>query len=109
MQSYRNASFENNNQSDYRFENDAVHGGNADVNTSLNKFDHEPVANGKASTKHWSRDQSRVSRLQRCSWPCKITADAIDAWSRVMFPLAYGLFIVAYWILYSSNITEDKT
>ncbi|XP_068732853.1 glycine receptor subunit alpha-4-like [Montipora capricornis] len=107
MQSYRNASFENNNQSDYRFEDDAVHGGNVDVNTSLNKFDHEPVANGKASTKHWSRDQARVSRLQRCSWPCKITADAIDAWSRVMFPLAYGLFIVAYWILYSSNLTED--
>ena len=48
MQSYRNASFENNNQSDYRFEDDAVHGGNVDVNTSLNKFDHEPVANGKS-------------------------------------------------------------
>lgn len=61
-----------------------------------------------------SRDYPHVqeppfNRLNRCRWRCKITANAIDAWSRVLFPLAYGLFIVAYWIIYSSANTDKNS
>lgn len=118
MLSFRNTSFEDDTVTSNHLENGTVPSAIAN-NNSLHKPDH--MTNGKATTHRHSCDQpylsrdyphvqeSSVSRSNRCSWHCKITPNAIDAWSRVLFPLAYGLFIVAYWILYSSNIKEDKT
>ena len=83
------------------------------IHKSLHKQDAQ-ISNG-AIGEHNPPDQTFLSRdyphvqeppfnrLNRCRWRCKITANAIDAWSRVLFPLAYGLFIVAYWIIYSEN------
>ena len=83
------------------------------IHKSLHKQDAQ-ISNG-AIGEHNPPDQTFLSRdyphvqeppfnrLNRCRWRCKITANAIDAWSRVLFPLAYVLFIVAYWIIYSEN------
>jgi len=121
MLSFRNTSLENDTENGHHLQNGAVHTGAENNNNCLHKFDHAPIANGTTSTEHHSHDEMYLSRdyphvqepsfarSKKCRWRCKITANAIDAWSRVLFPVAYGLFIVGYWILYSSNVNEDKT
>lgn len=89
------------------------------IRNSLHKRDVQ-TSNGTVSEHNppdqtfMSRDYPHVqeppfNRPNRCRWRCKITANAIDAWSRVLFPLAYGLFIVAYWIIYSSANADKKS
>ena len=121
MLSFRNKSFENCTENGHHFENGTVHTRTTTNNNNLHEPDDTPKANGTTNNEHHPRDQTYQSRdyprfqersfsgrSNRCRWRCKITANAIDAWSRVLFPLAYGLFIVAYWILYSSNVNDDK-
>ena len=125
MLSFRNLSYENDvdidGEQEYHMENGVVHNGtvnNIDNNNSLHKLD-VPVSNGSTGEyaprdrKNPSRDLSRVlessHRSNKCRWRCKITANGIDAWSRVLFPLAYGLFIVAYWIIYSPNTGKENS
>ena len=116
MLSFRNLSFENDGENVHHLQNGVSHAGpvnNIDNNNSIYKPD-VPMSNG-AIGGHEPRDETHLSRdyphvqepsHNRCSkrrWRCRITANAIDAWSRVLFPLAYGLFIISYWIIYSSN------
>ena len=120
MLSFRNTSFEDDSENGHHLQNGTIHTGTTINNNSAYKRDHASVANGTTSAEHRARDQTYLSRdyphvqepssarSKKCRWRCKITANAIDAWSRVLFPLAYGLFIVAYWILYSSNANTDK-
>lgn len=112
MLGYRNTTIDNPSDSNDNLENGTIHSEATSNENVMNKLHDVSVANG---TDHWSHDQAVQARKQpppqsrRGCWSCKITASGIDAWSRVLFPLTYGLFIVAYWILYSSNIHEDKT
>lgn len=120
MLSFRNLSYENENGNEHHLQNGVTHNGvinNIDNNNSHHKLD-APMSNGTVG-EHQSREQTYLSRdyphvqepssnhTNKCRWRCKITANAIDAWSRILFPLAYGLFIVAYWIIYSSANTDD--
>ena len=115
MLGYRNTTIDNSSDSNHNLEHGTIHSEATSNDNVMNKLDDVSVANGTPSTDHWSHDQAVQSREQpppqsrRGCWSCKITASDIDAWSRVLFPLTYGLFIVAYWILYSSNIHEYKT
>lgn len=115
MLSFRNLSYENEGGNEHHLQNGVTHNGvinNIDNNNSHHKPD-APVSNGtigehdSCDETYLSRDYPHVqepssNRSKKCRWRCKITANAIDAWSRILFPLAYGLFIVAYWIIYSS-------
>ena len=134
MLNFRNLSYENDAGNGHHLQNGVTQNGvtqngvtqsgmtqNGAINNirnSLHKRDAQ-ISNGTIGEhnppdqKFLSRDYPHVqeppfNRPNRCRWRCKITANAIDAWSRVLFPLAYGLFIVAYWIIYSSANT-DKT
>lgn len=115
MLSYRNTTIDNPSDSSHSLENGTIPSEATNSDNYLNKLDHVSVANGTPNTEHWSHAQAVQSReqppaqSQRGCCSCKITASDIDAWSRVLFPLAYVLFIAAYWILYSSNIHKDKT
>lgn len=115
MLGYRNTTIDNPSDSNHSLEHGTIHSEATSNDNVMNKLDDVSVANGTPNTDHWSHDQAAQSREQpppqsrRGCWSYKITASDIDAWSRVLFPLTYGLFIVAYWILYSSNIHEDKT
>ena len=121
MLSFRNLSYENEGENEHHLQNGVTHNGvihNINNNNSSHKLD-APVSNGTIGGHH-SNDQTYLSRdyphvqepasnrSNKCRWRCKITANAIDAWSRVLFPLAYGLFIVAYWIIYSSANTDKN-
>ena len=136
MLNFRNLSYENHAGNEHHLQNGATQNGviqngvtqngvnqngvtqNGAINT-IRKRDAQ-VSNGTIGEHNppdqtfLSRDYPHVqeppfNRLNRCRWRCQITANAIDAWSRVLFPLAYGLFIVAYWIIYSSANTNKKS
>ena len=119
MLSFRNRSFESDDENKNNLQNGSVHTESTSANSSLNRSNRTPIANGTASAEYHPRDQTVLSRdyphvqetysdRPRCRWHCKVTANAIDAWSRVLFPLSYGLFIVAYWIIYSSSSQAEK-
>ena len=135
MLNFRNLSYENDAGNEHHLQNGVTQNGvtlngvtqngvtqnGAMVNNIRNSFHKRDVqtCNGTIG-EHNPPDQTFLSRdyphvqeppykrPNRCRWRCKITANAIDAWSRVLFPLAYGLFIVAYWIIYSSANTDKK-
>ncbi|KAM7428257.1 hypothetical protein ABFA07_016952 [Porites harrisoni] len=119
MLSFRNRSFESDDENKNNLQNGSVHTESTSANSSLNRSNRTPITNGTASAEYHPRDQTVLSRdyphvqetysdRPRCRWHCKVTANAIDAWSRVLFPLSYGLFIVAYWIIYSSSSQAEK-
>lgn len=127
MLNFRNLSYENDAGNEHHLQNGVTQNGvtqNGAINNigNHNSFHKRDVqmSNGTIG-EHNPRDQTFLSRdyphvqeppfnrPNRCRWRCKITANAIDAWSRVLFPLAYGLFIVAYWIIYSSANTDKKS
>lgn len=120
MLNFRNLSYEGDGKGEHHMQNGVAHNGTVnDIendNDDVHKME-ELHSNGTIGEhaprdrKDSSRDLSHVfepSRPNKCRWRCKVTANGIDAWSRILFPLAYGLFIVAYWIIYSANTEKSS-
>ena len=120
MLNFRNLSYEGDGKGEHHMQNGVAHNGTVnDIendNADVHKME-ELNSNGTIGEhvprdrKDSSRDLSHVfepSRPNKCRWRCKVTANGIDAWSRILFPLAYGLFIVAYWIIYSANTERSS-
>ncbi|RMX60941.1 hypothetical protein pdam_00003451 [Pocillopora damicornis] len=120
MLNFRNLSYEGDGKGEHHMQNGVVHNGtvndiendNADVHKMEELHSNGTIGeHAPRDRKDSSRDLSHVfepSRSNKCRWRCKVTANGIDAWSRILFPLAYGLFIVAYWIIYSANTEKSS-